>query len=98
MNEQNMMIEKKIKKTQRELTFYFLTTLLISWAVSLPAVILSFRGNLDFNIPVKINTYVPSSVVVFLCRFSERPFILKSLADSKSMRKNIVEGGEMREY
>ena len=89
MNKQNMILEKKIKRTQRELTFYFLATLLISWAVSLPAVILSVRGNPDFNFLVKVNTYVPSLVAIFfVLRFSGKSETINALKKIVRVRFN----------
>ena len=89
MNKQNMILEKKIKRTQRELTFYFLVTLLISWAVSLPAVILSVRGNPDFNFLVKVNTYVPSLVAIFfVLRFSGKSETINALKKIVRVRFN----------
>jgi len=84
-----MILEKKIKRTQRELTFYFLATLLISWAVSLPAVILSVRGNPDFNFLVKVNTYVPSLVAIFfVLRFSGKSETINALKKIVRVRFN----------
>jgi len=89
VNKQNMILEKKIKRTQRELTFYFLVTLLISWAVSLPAVILSVRGNPDFNFLVKVNTYVPSLVAIFfVLRFSGKSETINALKKIVRVRFN----------
>jgi len=89
VNKQNMILEKKIKRTQRELTFYFLATLLISWAVSLPAVILSVRGNPDFNFLVKVNTYVPSLVAIFfVLRFSGKSETINALKKIVRVRFN----------
>src|SRR6056297_2430585 len=59
------MKKKTIHQQKKEVSGYFLATLLISWVVCLPAVIFSLQGSTQFNFLVKVNTYVPSLVALF---------------------------------
>lgn len=83
------MRKNRVQKTKKELTSYYIATLLISWIVCLPAVIFSMQGNTDFNFLVKVNTYVPSLVALFfLFKFSGRKQTFKELRRIVRVRFN----------